>query len=314
MVQIRHLSILALFGTALVACTSGTLAPVVTRTPEPGVAPVPKPTDTAVRRPAPSAPKPIPKSSPVYPQSTPGSHTVNQGETLYSIAMRYDMDPNALARWNGIVEPYIIHPAQRLRLTPGPLPVAPRTSAVVPIASVGTPPKTIPVDANKPPPASQPPMVNSEPPEPVKSTEKVVTIPEPEPKPEAKQPAIAKGDIHWQWPARGKVVKSKATSGKLGVNIVGELGQTVNAAAAGEVVYSGNGLVGYGNLIIVKHTDTYLSAYAHNHILLAKEGEQVAIGQAIAKMGSSGSKQVMLHFEIRRNGKTVDPLAYLPKR
>jgi len=122
--------------------------------------------------------------------------------------------------------------------------------------------------------------------------------------------------IDWQWPVNGKVVRdfSAAGNGNKGVDIVGDYNQPVYAAAGGVVVYSGSGLRGYGNLIIIKHSELYLSAYAHNNSLLVKEGERLKKGTQIATMGNSDSDTVMLHFEIRRDGKPVDPLSFLPKR
>lgn len=118
----------------------------------------------------------------------------------------------------------------------------------------------------------------------------------------------------WGWPATGKATASKSVSGAKGIDIRGVRGQAIKSAAAGSVVYSGSGLRGYGELIIVKHNETYLSAYAHNEKRLVAEGERVTAGQKIATMGSTESRDVMLHFEIRRDGKTVDPFALLPKR
>ena len=120
--------------------------------------------------------------------------------------------------------------------------------------------------------------------------------------------------IRWQWPAQGRLQAIGIGSGKQGVEIVGEIGQAIRAAAAGQVVYSGDGLVGYGRLIIIKHDDTYFSAYAHNRRLLVREGIRVSGGQPIAEMGSTGTNQVKLYFEIRRNGKAVPPRDYLPER
>ncbi|MGR8950035.1 MAG: peptidoglycan DD-metalloendopeptidase family protein [Gammaproteobacteria bacterium] len=118
----------------------------------------------------------------------------------------------------------------------------------------------------------------------------------------------------WRWPAEGNVSKATSALGTKGIEIRGKRGSRVSAAAPGKVVYSGNGLRGYGNLIIVQHNEVYLSAYAHNEKLLVSEGTKVSVGQAIATMGNSGTKQVMLHFEIRRNGKAVEPTNYLPRR
>jgi lipoprotein NlpD len=120
------------------------------------------------------------------------------------------------------------------------------------------------------------------------------------------------GGIAWQWPAQGRVESADSVLGERGINIFGARGQSVRAAAAGRIVYSGSGLVGYGKLIIIEHNDTYLSAYAHNDKLLVAEGARVVGGQQIAEMGSTGARQVMLHFEIRRGGKPVPPLEFLP--
>ena len=121
-------------------------------------------------------------------------------------------------------------------------------------------------------------------------------------------------EVRWGWPAVGETQSSTSVSGAKGLEIRGNKGQPVKAAAGGEVVYSGSGLLGYGQLIIIKHDDTFLSAYAHNDALLVKEGRSVRMGEAIALMGNSDAKDVMLHFEIRRNGKAVDPLKYLPRK
>ena len=117
----------------------------------------------------------------------------------------------------------------------------------------------------------------------------------------------------WHWPAKGKVVTYFSQSGGKGINIAGKLGQPILSAADGRVVYSGSGLIGYGQLIIVKHNKRYLSAYAQNNKILVKEGDTVTGGQRIAEMGRSGSNRALLHFEIRRDGKPIDPMRYLPK-
>jgi lipoprotein NlpD len=118
----------------------------------------------------------------------------------------------------------------------------------------------------------------------------------------------------WRWPSRGKVVRTFAANVHKGIDIAGKRGDPVTSAAAGKVVYAGAGVTGYGSLIIVKHNDTYLSAYGHNERLLVSEGSVVNAGQQIATMGSSGTNSVKLHFELRRQGKPVDPLTLLPKR
>lgn len=128
----------------------------------------------------------------------------------------------------------------------------------------------------------------------------------------ATAPVAARG---WSWPTEGRVIRRYSTrQASKGIDIAGRRGQTIRAAAAGRVVYAGSGLRGYGELIIVKHNETFLSAYAHNRKILVKEGSKVSRGQPIAEMGSTGTDRVKLHFEIRRRGRPVDPLQYLPKR
>lgn len=124
------------------------------------------------------------------------------------------------------------------------------------------------------------------------------------------------GHLRWVWPTRGPLLRTYSAEdpGKKGIDIGGRSGQPVVAAAAGEVVYSGSGLIRYGKLIIIKHNQIYFSAYAHNQKLLVKDGDHVRAGQQIADMGSTGTTRTMLHFEIRRNGKAVNPVPYLPKR
>ena len=122
--------------------------------------------------------------------------------------------------------------------------------------------------------------------------------------------------LTWRWPTKGKLIStySKNAAGRKGINISGQSGQKIIAAASGKVVYSGNGLPRYGNLLIIKHNEVYLSAYAHNKTLLVKEGQYVKSGQRIATLGRTGTQKNQLHFEIRRNGKPVDPLRFLPKK
>lgn len=119
--------------------------------------------------------------------------------------------------------------------------------------------------------------------------------------------------IDWQWPTTGKLIKSNSPISKKGLDIAGKKGQSIKASASGGVVYSGSGLLGYGKLIIIKHSETYLSAYAHNSVLVVKEGDHIISGQEIAKMGEDSNGQVLLHFEIRKNGNPVNPAKYLPR-
>jgi Membrane proteins related to metalloendopeptidases len=219
-------------------------------------------------------------------QGKPGATVrVQRGDTLYGIAFRNGVDVNDLARWNSLVAPYTIYPGQSLKLFPGNGGSRPST----PVTSTPTPTKPA-TTRPMPPPA-------------------VVSRPAP-------TPAPASSGFSWRWPADGhligRFVAGDAT--KQGVDIAGSSGQAVRAAADGVVVYSGAGLVGYGELIIVKHSEAWLSAYGHNRKRLVNEGQNVKAGQQIAEMGSSGASREMLHFEIRHNGKPVDPLQYLPAR
>lgn len=209
----------------------------------------------------------------------PTSYTVAPGDTLYSIAWHYGLDYHSVAIWNGIKPPYTIYPGQRICLYPS------NGRGHV---------------------ARSRPSRQSERPAPVVSGGGDHAAPPP--------PAAA-GPVHWQWPGKGKVQSTfggKGIAGK-GIVINGRLGEPVDAAAGGTVVYSGSALVGYGRLIIIKHNDTWLSAYGHNQRLLVHEGEQVKAGQEIATMGIGSNEKPALYFEIRRDGKPVNPLHYLPK-
>lgn len=203
------------------------------------------------------------------------TYTVRAGDTLYAIAWHFDLDHRDLARWNGLGSGDVIHPGQRLRLR------APVRAGQSPAAS----------------PASSSPGTSR----PAK------------PKPSGGR---QQAPLVWQWPTRGRVLAAfgdPASVGK-GIDIGGQQGAPVVAAADGRVVYAGSGLVGYGKLIIIKHNDTYLSAYGHNDSLLAGQGDVVTRGQRIARMGIGPRRSAMLHFEIRVNGEAVDPIRFLPRR
>ena len=216
-------------------------------------------------------------------------HVVNSGDTLYAIAWRYQLDYKDVARWNGIRSPYVIYPRQRIRLKP-------------------------PVTAKPVKPLQPGPVVSGQPapvqPQPKKAPGKVVRQPGPVTGKPAKP--VAAVSIKWQWPTRGKMLKSGSAAASKGLDFRGESGQKIVAAAAGEVVYSGSGLLGYGKLIIIKHNETYLSAYAYNKKIMVSEGDTVTAGQQIATMGIGIKGLPTLHFEIRKNGKPADPLKYLP--
>jgi len=210
-------------------------------------------------------------------------HVVEKGETLYSIAWAYGHDVRDVANWNNIRPPYTIYPKQNIRVKPVPKHVKrSHATARPPGKSNLTRKKT----------SATPSAVSTN-----KKAKKSVKI-------------------SWQWPTKGKIIGnySARDAGKKGLDIAGKAGQHIYASAKGEIVYVGSGLRGYGKLIIIKHNETYFSAYAHNRRLYVKENQKVERGQHIADMGSDEADRVMLHFEVRRNGKPVDPLSYLPGR
>lgn len=228
---------------------------------------------------------------------TSGTHEVRRGETLYSIAWRYGWDYRELARANSIPAPYTIYPGQRISLALKP---STRGSASA---------QTTRKPTQKPTPKPTPKPVE-------KPSSKAVSDPEPTKPSSASSPSATVGPVTWRWPASGQVVEtfSSASHGRKGIAISGKRNSPVVAAADGRVVYRGSGLTGYGNLLILKHSERWLSAYAHNDSMLVKEGDTVKAGQQIAAMGATGTFRTQLHFEIRKDGKPVDPLSYLPKQ
>lgn len=220
---------------------------------------------------------------------------VRQGETLYSIAWRFDLDYQRLARWNGLRPPYTLTPGQWLRMNP---PGHPQTM------QTGTGRTEI---ANAP--AAQQMPGHARPYRPASAPRGIAT------QSEGAHKGTASGSVTWMWPTQGKIARTY-TDNQQGIEIAGKLGQPVVAAASGQVVYSGDGLPSYGNLIIIKHNGTYLSAYGHNKKLLVKEGDIVKRGETIALMGETGTgiTQPMLFFEIRLDGNPVNPILYLPIR
>lgn len=247
-------------------------------------------------------------------------HVVQKGDTLYSIGFRYQQDHRDLAEWNDLHPPYALRPGQSLRVAPPRPPshgerlAAAHRAATQPPSSSGTPSAT----PSRPAAPERPPV--SIPPG------EAVTIPlgqQPVPQtPPAQRPApsaaTAAMQPQWQWPVRNAFSRSDATvkAARRGLEIRAARGEPVIAAADGRVVYGGSGLPHYGNLLIIKHDERYLSAYAHNQRLLVAEGEQVRAGQRVAEMGDTGTGAdgVKLHFEIRLDGTPVDPLRHLPGR
>ncbi len=233
------------------------------------------------------------------PAVTSGQYVVRPGDTLFSIAFRYGWDYKDLAARNGIAAPYTIRPGQSIRFN------APGSGSSKVVTSTSPSSKTTVTRR----PAGTP--------APAKSAGTVAATPAATPSTAPVQvPAAERSSGGWAWPANGVLIGKFASNGSLnkGIDIAGDLGQPVFAASDGSVVYAGSGLRGYGELVIIKHNETYVSAYGHNRRLLVREGQQVKVGQTIAEMGSTGTDRVKLHFEIRRLGKPVDPLQFLPNR
>ena len=217
------------------------------------------------------------------PRADSRTYVVRKGDTLFKIAWQHGVDQRDLARWNGIRDPDVIHVGQRIRLTPAGAAAARGADAPAkapakssPPSKSGSPPRSAKSSGAAPPPVSTP------------------VLPAPT----------------WAWPTDGAVVTRFGAADGIatGIGIGGREGQPVRAAAAGRVVYAGSGLMSYGQLLIIKHNDTYLTAYGYNSMLLVAQGQDVAKGQTIAAMGRGPEREPRLHFEIRRNGTPIDPL------
>ncbi|MBO9663523.1 peptidoglycan DD-metalloendopeptidase family protein [Dokdonella sp.] len=286
--------------------------------------------------------RPAASKSETKPATPPGgTYKVQRGDTLYSIAFRHGTDYRELAGWNGISAPYTIYVGQELRLAPksaARTAAAPATRAPAPVIATAVAPSNHPSmpapapfenvsatpAANPPPASASSPSTAAPPPAAPAPAPGTPVAAAPPPKPvEAAPPQSApststnvSGDVAWRWPADGQVVATFVAGDQTrqGIDIAGKSGDPVRAAADGSVVYSGNGLIGYGELIIVKHSPGFLSAYGYNRKRLVKEGDAVKSGQVIAEMGSSSASRDSLHFEIRKNGKPANPLDYLPRR
>jgi lipoprotein NlpD len=318
---VKRALVVLLAGLLAASCASRRPAPVSERAPEApaAVAEAPKP----VEAPPPPVEKPLP------------THTVKKGETMVGIALQYGLDYRELAAWNNIVNPNSIRIGQVLVVarptgSPATAALAPVTTPLasggaiiearplsntpqlkveprgekVPysdraLAQMGAPPA-----AGEAPPASPPVAA----PVPVPSPPPVAAPAAP---PEPESTGTDAENVDFMWPVKGKVL-SAFTEATKGIDIGGKKGQTVVAAASGRVVYAGAGLRGYGKLVIIKHNNLWLSAYAHNENIVVKEQQDVKRGQKIAEMGATDTDQVKLHFEVRRQGKPVDPAKLLP--
>ena len=255
----------------------------------------------------------------------PEYYTVRPSDTLYTIALDHGLDYKELAEWNQLDNPNVIRAGQQLRLT------APESGVVA------TPLKSAPAVEGRPVTGSAPPSAAGVTGELLKSQPKAVKVPysdqalaqlsgpqakpappvvaqiEPRPEDKSAPGEDDDGKVDWGWPTNGKLLSTfNETTNLKGIGIGGRAGQAVIASAPGKVLYSGEGIRGFGKLVIIKHNKVFLSVYAHNSQVLVKEGQNVAKGQKIAEMGNTDSDQVKLHFEIRRFGKPVDPIKLLP--
>lgn len=287
---------------SLIGCAARGPAPVTERGPAP--------------RSATARPEPVRAVMPQIAPSTNGLHTVQRGDTLYAIAFANNLDYREVASWNQLESADRILVGQVLRLTPSPgaIEIKPLEDIPEPSARPLTEPPLlkapqavllaysaanwaqisgVPAAAAAAPPAARP-----------------------APPPALPTAAVASNAVFdsWRWPVDGTLAGRFGGAGGKGIDIVGPRNAPVVAAAPGKVVYSGSGLRGYGRLLIVKHPGEFLSAYAHNETILVKEGDMVTAGQKIALMGDSDADRVKLHFEIRRYGKPLDPMTYLPER
>jgi lipoprotein NlpD len=293
----------------LSACsTTPNQAPVVERTP---AAPQPKPV--------------TPSEEAQKERDERGLYTVRKGDTLIRIALEHGQSYRDIATWNNLANPDDIKVDQVLRVQP-PDSAAVQTAAVVmPPADTKLPP-TPPVPRKTGPKGEKRPYTDATLAELQKAdgivperAEVALVKPAMLPPPAAVVPTLPplgadEEKLSWMWPADGKVVASFDEGKNKGVDIAGRAGQQVVAAGAGKVMYAGSGIRGYGNLVIVKHSNSLLSAYAHNRSIVVKEGQSVNKGQVIAEMGDSDTDSVKLHFEIRQQGKPVDPSKFLPNR
>jgi len=285
----------------LTACSTATRqAPIIDRPAQ----------AAAINRPRPVAPPPVAEEP--KPDAR-GSYTVRRGDTLLKIAFDHGQNYRDLVAWNNLADPDDIKVGQVLRVA------APERAS----AAIVTSPVTLGgVDKPAPAPRKTAPRGDKKPYNDANlaDAQKEETV---EPKKPAPSGALAAGStvtasddekLSWMWPSDGKIVATFDEGKSKGIDIAGRMGQQVMAAGTGKVMYAGSGIRGYGNLVIVKHSNNLLSAYAHNRAIVVKEGQNVAKGQVIAEMGDSDSDSVKLHFEIRQQGKPVDPAKFLPSR
>lgn len=287
---------LALVVLLLAGCASSNRAPVEDRVTTKAQAATPV---AAAASAVPAEPvKPLPGAENL---GKPGYYAVKPGDTLIRIGLDNGQNWKDLVRWNELENPNLIEVGQVLRVVP------PGTDP----SQAGTRPITAPKVETRPLDAKDPAVAAATPAPAASSAPTSTPLPIASPAP----PRDSNDEnINWAWPANGSVVTAFDEGRNKGLAIAGKAGDPVLAAADGRVVYAGSGLRGYGNLVILKHNNTYLTAYAHNQLLLVKEDQNVRRGQKIAEMGSTDAERVQLHFEIRKQGKPIDPAKLLPPR
>ena len=245
------------------------------------------------------------------PPAPAGFYRVKRGDTLISISLEHGVDWRELAAWNKIENANLIDVGQLLRVKDpnAPDPVASaqsnltQTQPISPSSGI----QIRPIEGQATSPSSTPGPVASAAPPPGTATA-------PGSSPAESSSATAAGSLNWGWPANGQVITNFTEGGSKGIALAGAQGEAIYAAEQGRVVYSGNGLRGYGNLVIVKHPEDFITAYAHNRSIMVKEGQTVKRGQKIAELGMTDADRPMLHFEVRRGGKPIDPMTVLPSR
>jgi lipoprotein NlpD len=296
-----RLALLTLSLGILSACSTETrVAPVIDR---------PTPTASTFR----PRPQPAPAAAEEAKPDARGTYTVRRGDTLLRIALDHGQNYRDLVAWNNLSDPDDIKVGQVLKVAPSERNGNGNTVVTSPIAMPGAekapavPKKTEPSGAKKPYSESNLASAKEDNPKAEKVISAGVT-------PGTTVTANDDEKLSWMWPSDGKIVATFDEGKNKGIDIAGKMGQQVMAAGSGKVMYAGSGIRGYGNLVIVKHSNSLLSAYAHNRTILVKEGQNVTKGQAIAEMGDSDADTVKLHFEIRQQGKPVDPAKFLPSR
>ena len=285
LVQFGAMALLSAVVFQLTGCSTPmpTRAPVVDRSSSNDNTPNKPSMDAPVLAPIDS--KPLPNLMNSQYAGKPGYYTVKPGDSVMQIGRNTNQNWRDIVKWNNLESANQIEVGQVLRV--------------------------VPLDGNG---ATTKPPVVAVPATPTTSVVPLPPLPPVQPSPPVATSVAPEDDIPWMWPSSGSLISGYDDIKSKGLKIAGKLGDPVYASADGRVVYAGSGLRGYGNLVILKHNETYLTAYAHNQTLLVKEDQTVRKGQRIADMGSSDADRVMLHFEVRRNGKPVDPAKYLPGR